>query len=409
MIEYAEAMSTTPMGVTDEMVAGLLENLSEAAVVELTAAVALENFYSRSNSALGFTSQGFKETVRPAARAWLSPPTSRGFARPGVRGPATAAGRCRIPGARECRRRGGRGAGDLAALGGGRPERGARPAGLPAAVATRQALNRVRQQQNRREDYVGPWLPEPVSTDRGPAESVELADSVSMAMLVVLETLSPLERAAFVLHDVFGLSFAEVATTLDRSEAAVRQLANRARGHVHSRRPEVVDRKRHDAVLDQFIQHLTTGDMDSFMALLAPDIVLVTDGGGIKRAALRPIHGPEKVVRWLVGVLNRPDYTGETRVEVTRLNDETAILLYADDELDTVAFCTVEDRGITALYFVRNPVKLGRVTGRRPRWSTDRQRRSWTPSSVSSSGSMTSGLSTRWRNDLVATPAAGRR
>ena len=104
-------------------------------------------------------------------------------------------------------------------------------------IATRQALNRIRQQQSRREDYVGPWLPEPVSTDRGPAESVELADSVSMAMLVVLESLSPLERAAFVLHDVFGLSFAEVATTLDRSEAAVRQLANRARGHVHSRRP----------------------------------------------------------------------------------------------------------------------------------------------------------------------------
>jgi RNA polymerase sigma-70 factor (ECF subfamily) len=201
-----------------------------------------------------------------------------------------------------------------------------------------------------------------VSTDRGPAESVELADSVSMAMLVVLESLSPLERAAFVLHDVFGLSFAEVATTLDRSEAAVRQLANRARGHVHSRRPEVVDRARHDAVLDQFTQHLMTGDMAKFMALLAPDVVLVTDGGGVKRAALRPIHGPEKVVRWLVGVLNRPDYTGETRIEVTRLNDETAVLLFADGELDTVAFCTVEDRGITALYFVRNPYKLGHVT-----------------------------------------------
>jgi RNA polymerase sigma-70 factor, ECF subfamily len=229
-------------------------------------------------------------------------------------------------------------------------------------VATRQALNRIRQQQSRREDYVGPWLPEPVSTDRGPAESVELADSVSMAMLVVLESLSPLERAAFVLHDVFGLSFAEVATTLDRSEAAVRQLANRARGHVHSRRPEVVDRARHDAVLDQFTQHLMTGDMAKFMALLAPDVVLVTDGGGVKRAALRPIQGPEKVVRWLVGVLNRPDYTGETRIEVTRLNDETAVLLFADGELDTVAFCTVEDRGITALYFVRNPYKLGHVT-----------------------------------------------
>ena len=100
----------------------------------------------------------------------------------------------------------------------------------------------------------------------GPAESVEMADSVSMAMLVVLESLSLLERAAFVLHDVFGLSFGEVATTLDRSEAAVRQLANRARGHVHSRRPEVVDRKRHDAVLDQFVTHLMTGDLEKFMA-----------------------------------------------------------------------------------------------------------------------------------------------
>lgn len=230
-------------------------------------------------------------------------------------------------------------------------------------VATRQALNRVRQQQHRREDYVGPWLPEPVSTERGPADSVELADSVSMAMLVVLEALSPLERAAFVLHDVFGLGFGDVAATLDRSEAAVRQLANRARGHVHSRRPAVVDRARHDAVLGRFVEHLATGDMEGFMALLAPDIVLVTDGGGVKRAALRPILGPEKVTRWLVGVLGRPDYEDEPRVEVARLNDETALLLYAGDELDTVAFATVEDRGITALYFIRNPLKLGQATG----------------------------------------------
>jgi RNA polymerase sigma-70 factor (ECF subfamily) len=230
-------------------------------------------------------------------------------------------------------------------------------------AATRQALNKVRQQQNRREDYVGPWLPEPVATDRGPAESVELADSVSMAMLVVLESLSPLERAAFVLHDVFGLSFGEGATPLDRSEPAVRQLANRARGHVHSRRPEVVDRKRHEAVLDQFATTLMSGDIEAFMALLAPDVVLVTDGGGIKRAALRPIYGPDKIVRWLLAVLNRPDYEGETRIEMTRLNDETAVLLYAAGELDTVAYFTVEDRGITAMYFIRNPYKLTHVAG----------------------------------------------
>ena len=227
------------------------------------------------------------------------------------------------------------------------------------AAATRQALNRVRQQQNRREDYVGPWLPEPVATGPGPAEAAELADSVSMAMLVVLESLSPLERAAFVLHDVFGLSFGEVATTLDRSEAAVRQLANRARDHVRSRRPEVVDRRRHDAVLEQFVLCLSTGDVAGFMALLAPDVVLVSDGGGVKRAALRPIHGQDKVVRWLFGVLARQDYSGEARVEFARLNDETALLMYDGDELDSVIFLTVESLGISALHLVRNPHKLG--------------------------------------------------
>jgi RNA polymerase sigma-70 factor (ECF subfamily) len=225
-------------------------------------------------------------------------------------------------------------------------------------VATRQALNRLRQQRNRREDYIGPWLPEPVATDRDPAEAIELADSVSMAMLVVLEALSPLERAAFVLHDVFGLSFAEVATTLDRSEAAARQLANRARGHVQSRRPEVVDRKRHDAVLARFVECLATGDIPAFLELLAPDVVLVSDGGGVKRAALRPIHGPEKVNRWLQGVLTRADYEGEAHVEFAQINDETAVLLYADTGLDTVLFLTVEERGITALHLVRNPDKL---------------------------------------------------
>lgn len=225
-------------------------------------------------------------------------------------------------------------------------------------AATRQALNRVRAQQSRREAYLGPWLPEPVATEPDPAATVELADSVSMAMLVVLETLSPLERAAFVLHDVFGLSFAEVAATLDRSEAAARQLASRARGHVQSRRPAVVDRRRHEAVLAQFVEHLTSGNIDAFMALLAPDVVLVSDGGGVRRAALRPIHGRDKAVRWLVAVAGRPEFAGDVRVEVASLNDGSALLMYAGSELDSVLFLTVEDRGITAMHIVRNPEKL---------------------------------------------------
>jgi RNA polymerase sigma-70 factor (ECF subfamily) len=229
------------------------------------------------------------------------------------------------------------------------------------AAVTRQALNRVRQQQRLREDYVGPWLPEPVATEPGPADVVELADSVSMAMLVVLESLSPLERAAFVLHDVFGLEFAEVATTLGRSEAAVRQLASRARGHVRARRPAVVERRRHDAVLHDFLRHLMTGDIEAFMSLLAPDVVLVSDGGGIKRAALRPIHGVDKVVRWLFAVMGRPDHDEVQRAEIATVNGETAVLLYAGAELDSVGFLTVEERGITALHLVRNPDKLERL------------------------------------------------
>ena len=231
------------------------------------------------------------------------------------------------------------------------------------AAATRQALNRVRQQQSRREDYVGPWLPEPVATGPGPAEAAELADSVSMAMLVVLESLSPLERAAFVLHDVYGLTFAEVATTLDRSEAAARQLANRARGHVQSRRPAVVDWRRHDAVLEQFVEHLGSGNIEAVLALLAPDVVLVSDGGGIKKAALRPLHGPRKVVGWLGGVTQRPDFSAEARLAFEVLNGELALVVFDGDEVDSVAFVTVEERGITALHMVRNPQKLKHAVG----------------------------------------------
>lgn len=225
-------------------------------------------------------------------------------------------------------------------------------------AATRQALNRLRAQASRREDYVGPWLPEPVATAGDPAAEAELSDSVSMAMLVVLESLSPLERVAFVLHDVFGLTFAEIAATLDRSEAATRQLASRARSHVHARRPERVERGRHDRVVRECLDFLGRGDVERFVALLAPDVVLVTDGGGKRRAALRPIHGPDKVVRWIAGVMVQPDVATGMRYDLLELNGEIAMVMYAGDVLDAVGFLTVEERGITALHIVRNPDKL---------------------------------------------------
>ncbi|MGZ0152102.1 RNA polymerase sigma-70 factor [Kribbella sp. WER1] len=227
-------------------------------------------------------------------------------------------------------------------------------------ITTRLALNKLREQKARREQYVGPWLPEPLAVDDDdPAAAVELADSVSMAMLVVLETLSPLERATFVLREVFDLPYDEIADTLGRSESAVRQLAHRARGHVHARQPRHrVDKARHDELTTRFMQAAGSGNFDEVVALLAPDAVLISDGGGKKRAALRPIQGAEKIARWLFAVLaDNPGF----ELRVATLNDERAYIAYYDDEPDTVTFLKSTDGRITALYLIRNPDKLGTV------------------------------------------------
>ncbi|HET8601997.1 MAG TPA: RNA polymerase sigma factor SigJ [Segeticoccus sp.] len=245
-------------------------------------------------------------------------------------------------------------------------------------TTTRLALNHVRSRQRRRESYVGPWLPEPLPGDAlglepelastsaardlgdGPA-AVELAESVSMAMLVVLETLSPLERAAFVLHEVFGVPFDEVGEALGRSPAAARQLASRARSHVQARRPrQLVDRARHRQVTERFLEAAQNGDLDGLLATMAPDVVLVSDGGGVRRAALRPIVGAEKAVRWLLAVSEKPEVAGYT-AGVVELNGEPALALWVGDVLDTVAFLTVEERGITGVQAIRNPEKLAHL------------------------------------------------
>ncbi len=228
-------------------------------------------------------------------------------------------------------------------------------------ITTRLALNRLRQQKTRRESYVGPWLPEPVASDPDPAEAAEVADSVSMAMLVVLETLSPLERAVFVMRDVFDLPFGEIATALDRSEAAVRQLAHRARSHVHARRPrQPVEPGQQAELTMRFLQAAGDGDLDGLMSMLAPDVVLVSDGGGKRRAALRPLHGPDNVARWLLGILARTD-TPELEIRLLVVNGERALVGYDGDEPDIVGFVESDETGITEVYLVRNPDKLGAV------------------------------------------------
>ena len=227
-------------------------------------------------------------------------------------------------------------------------------------ITTRLALNRLRQIASRKETYVGPWLPEPVADDPSTdgARAAEVADQVSMAMLIVLESLSPLERAAFVLTEVFGMAAPEVADALDRSPAAVRQLVHRARSHVEARQPRhVVDRRRHREVIERFMAATAGGDLAALMEVMAPDVVLVTDGGGIRQAALRPIHGVEKVLRWFAGVRRKPD-GADASYELRQVNGEDAIVVTNSQGLDGVLFLTVENDRVTAIHGIRNPEKL---------------------------------------------------
>lgn len=225
-------------------------------------------------------------------------------------------------------------------------------------AVTRQALNRLRSVSRRREDYIGEWLPEPLLTSPDVAEDIELAESVSLAMLTVLETLTPTERAVFVLREVFDFSFDEIATSVDKTPAAVRQVAHRARQHVAARRPRMkVTAAEHDAVIAQLTAALEGGNVATLMEILAPDVVLVTDGGGIKKAALRPIVGVEKVLRFLEAVL-QPEHTTAAALWI---NGQRGMRFDLDGTLDTVLTFDVVDGKVTRLLAVRNPEKLGRV------------------------------------------------
>jgi RNA polymerase sigma-70 factor (ECF subfamily) len=228
-------------------------------------------------------------------------------------------------------------------------------------IVTRQALNRIRTLQRRRETYVGPWLPEPLLTAPDVAEDVELAESVSTAMLLVLETLTPTERAVFVLREVFGFEYAEIADAVGRSPAAVRQVASRARRHVSSRRPVPMPRDRAAEVLDRFRDAVAGGDLVALMDVLAPDVVLFTDGGGLRKAALRPIHGADKVLRWMLGVLGSNPAT--LTFDVAPINGQPAMRIFGDGVLDVVATIRADGGLVTALYLVRNPDKLARAQG----------------------------------------------
>ncbi|MBN6038179.1 RNA polymerase sigma-70 factor [Amycolatopsis sp. 195334CR] len=223
-------------------------------------------------------------------------------------------------------------------------------------IATRQALLRLRTLGRRKESYVGPWLPEPLLTAPDVAEDVELADSVSMAMLLVLETLAPTERAVFVLREVFDLPYGEIADAVGKNQAAVRQIAHRARAHVAARRPHgVVSPAESRDALAAFQRAVETGDLQRLLDVLAPEVVLLTDGGGVAQAALVPITGAGRVAE----VLGR--LTGTASLRPAQVNGHPALTVHLRQELDTVIAVHLENGRITGLYAVRNPEKLSRM------------------------------------------------
>lgn len=230
-----------------------------------------------------------------------------------------------------------------------------------AQLVTRQALNSLRAGARRREDYVGPWLPEPLLLEeQDPAADVVLAESISMAMLVVLETLSPDERAVFVLREVFGFDYGEIAEAVGRPAPTVRQVAHRAREHVRARRKrfDTVDPERNAEITAQFLATAAGGDVEALMSMLAPDATWTADSGGVVSAARRPVVGAQKVARAIVGLMRRAATMGATRVEMVTCNGAPAVLLYLGGQLEGVITLEITGEKITNFYVMRNPQKL---------------------------------------------------
>jgi RNA polymerase sigma-70 factor (ECF subfamily) len=237
-------------------------------------------------------------------------------------------------------------------------------------ITTRLALDRLGSARARRESYVGPWLPEPLLTSGapvgsappapGPDEAAELGEQVSLALLVVLETLSPAERAVFVLREVFGLSVTEVAAVLGRSTAAVRQMAHRAREHVQARQPRFdTDRQAQHEVTERFLAACAGGDVEALLAALAPDVVLISDGGGKAKAALRPITGADKVARFILATAAQGMALPDLRTTIAEVNGAPAVVAWAGTEPLLTMSLVVADGRVQQVLIVRNPDKLG--------------------------------------------------
>ncbi|HXT87814.1 MAG TPA: sigma-70 family RNA polymerase sigma factor, partial [Trebonia sp.] len=230
-----------------------------------------------------------------------------------------------------------------------------------ARLVTRQALNALRASARRREDYIGPWLPEPLLLDAHDASAdIVLAESVSMAMLVLLETLTPDERAVFVLREVFGFDYDDIAAAVGKSVMTVRQVAHRARAHVQARRKrfEPADAAQITRITEQFMTAAATGDTDGLLSLLAPDATWTADSGGKTIASRRPVAGAEKVAALVIDLFRADRSRPDTRVEMVNCNSTPALAAYRGDRLEGVFLIEVTGGEITNFYIIRNPDKL---------------------------------------------------
>ncbi|WP_392675656.1 RNA polymerase sigma factor SigJ [Streptomyces sp. LN785] len=229
-----------------------------------------------------------------------------------------------------------------------------------AQLVTRQALNALRASARRREDYIGPWLPEPLLLDEhDPSTDVVLAESVSMAMLVLLETLTPDERATFVLREVFGFDYDDIAAAVGKSVATVRQVAHRARKHVQARRRRFTpaDAAKSAQITEQFMTAAATGDLEGLLSLLAPDATWTADSGGKTTAARRPVVGAAKVAAVVLNIL-RVGRLADLRTELVNCNNAPTMVIYRGDHVEGVFLVEIIERMITSIYAIRNPDKL---------------------------------------------------
>ncbi len=240
------------------------------------------------------------------------------------------------------------------------------PRAFLVTIATRLAIDRLRRRKSRKESRAGTWLPEPMVTASDPAERAQLAESLSMGLLLVLETLSPLERAVFVLREAFGYEFADIAEVVGRQEPAVRQLAHRARRHVAQRRPRyAVDTATQRRVTERFLAATADGDIEALVDVLSPQVVLIADGGGKVRAPLLPVVGAERVIRFLMAAAGR-SVDGQ-QAGIVELNGSPGIVVTVDGEPVAALSIEIWADHVTAIHLVGDPDKLHSLAAaRRP-------------------------------------------